>query len=125
MRHRKIGKHFNRTPAHKKSMMYNMIKSLIRHERIITTLSKAKELRRYVEPVITLAKEYTLANKRELLRRIKEKDLIFKLFNTLGTRYKKRNGGYTRINKYKYRKGDAAKMAVMELVDKGLDEKNQ
>lgn len=123
MRHKKIGKHFNRTPEHKRSMMYNMSKSLIKHESIITTLQKAKEVRRYIEPIITLSKEYTLANKRKIAKNIKEKDLLFKLFNNLGVRYQKRNGGYTRIYKYKYRKGDAAKMAVIELVDKNLNEK--
>ncbi len=121
MRHRKNCKNFNRTSAHKKSMMYNMSKSLIKHESIITTINKAKELRRYIEPIITLSKKYTLANKRKINKYIKEKTIIFKLFNNLGIRFQKRNGGYTRIYKYRYRKGDSAKMAIIELVDKKIN----
>jgi large subunit ribosomal protein L17 len=118
MRHKIIGKNLSRTSSHRKAMFYNMSKSLIKHELIITTLTKAKELRRFVEPLITLAKKNTLSHKRAVLKNIKDKNILNKLFATLSQRYINRNGGYTRIYKYKYRRGDAAKMAVIELVDK-------
>lgn len=118
MRHRKSGKHLNRTSSHRKAMFYNMSKSLIRHEIITTTLTKAKELRKFVEPLITLSKNDTLSNKRSILKKIKDKKILKKLFSVIGQRYINRPGGYTRIYKYKYRRGDAATMAIIELVDK-------
>ena len=118
MRHRKLTKNFSRTSSHKKAMFYNMSKSLIKHESIITTLPKAKELRRYVEPLITLSKNDNLSNKRQILRKIKDKNILAKLFSVIGKRYINRTGGYTRIYKYKYRKGDAATLAIIELIDK-------
>lgn len=117
MRHRKIGRYFSRSSSHRKAMFYNLSKSLIKNESIITTLQKAKELRRYIEPLITLSKIYTLTNKKEILKRIKDKKIINKLFLVLGKRYHDRPGGYTRILKYKYRKGDGAILAIMELVN--------
>lgn len=121
MKHRKNNKHLNRTASHRKSMFYNMSKSLIKYEMIKTTLIKAKILKTYIEPLITLSKTNTLANKRHIFKKIHDKKIIHKLFTTLGKRYLDRPGGYTRIYKYKYRKGDAAKMAVIELVNKNLN----
>ncbi len=117
MRHRKIGRHLSRSSSHRKAMFYNLSQSLIKHELIITTLQKAKELRRFIEPLITISKNYTLSNKREILKKIKDKKIINKLFLVLGKRYADRAGGYTRILKYKYRKGDGAVLAIMELVN--------
>ncbi|HIH2762221.1 MAG TPA: 50S ribosomal protein L17 [Candidatus Azoamicus sp.] len=117
MRHRKIGRYLNRSSSHRKAMFYNLSKSLIKNELIVTTLQKAKELRRYIEPMITISKNYTLSNKREILKKIKDKKIINKLFLVLGKRYNNRPGGYTRILKYKYRKGDGATLAIMELVN--------
>ncbi|HFL8819420.1 MAG TPA: 50S ribosomal protein L17 [Candidatus Azoamicus sp. OHIO2] len=118
MRHRKSGKKLNRTSSHRKSMFYNMSRSLIKYETIITTLPKAKELRRFIEPLITLSKRNNLANKRAVLEKIKDKKILKKLFLVLGQRYINRSGGYTRIYKYQYRRGDAATMAVIELINK-------
>jgi large subunit ribosomal protein L17 len=99
-------------------MLRNMSNSLLRHERIKTTLPKAKELRRVVEPLITLAKEPTVANRRLAFNRLRDREMVVKLFNELGPRYKARNGGYTRILKFGFRVGDNAPMALMELVDR-------
>lgn len=116
MRHKKKRKHFNRKPSHKKAMFYNLAKSLIKNEKIKTTIQKAKEMKKYIEPIITTSKKNTLANKRNILKKIKDKYIIYKLFNTLGKRYLNRNGGYTRILKYGYRKGDGATLAIISLI---------
>ena len=108
----------NRTSEHRLAMLRNMMNSLIQHEVIKTTLPKAKELRRVVEPMITLAKEPTLANKRLAFNRLRDRDMVVKLFGELGPRYQARPGGYTRILKMGYRVGDNAPMALVELVDR-------
>jgi large subunit ribosomal protein L17 len=108
----------NRTSSHRLAMLRNMSNSLLRHERIKTTLPKAKELRRVVEPLITLAKEPTVANRRLAFNRLRDREMVVKLFDELGPRYKARNGGYTRILKFGFRVGDNAPMALMELVDR-------
>lgn len=117
MRHRKSGRHLNRTASHRKAMFRNMTVSLLRHEQIKTTLPKAKELRRYAEPLITLAKNPTVANRRIAFAKLRDREIVQKLFDTLGERYKDRPGGYTRILKCGYRTGDAAPMAFIQLVD--------
>lgn len=121
MRHRKKGRKLNRTSSHKKAMFYNMSKSLIKYERIKTTIQKAKELRKYIEPIITTSKTNSLNNKRKILKKFKDKAIIKKLFKDIGIRFLNRNGGYTRIYKYKYRNGDGATMAIIELVDKKIN----
>ena len=118
MRHRHGLRKLNRTSAHRLAMLRNMCNSLITHEAIKTTLPKAKELRRQVEPLITLAKEATLANRRLAFDRTRDRDVVSKLFNDLGPRYKDRPGGYTRILKMGFRVGDNAPMAYVELVDR-------
>ena len=118
MRHRKSGRHLNRTSAHRKAMFTNMAASLIEHEVIKTTAVKAKELRRKVEPLITLAKEDTVANRRLAFSRLRSKVAVGKLFSELGPRYQSRPGGYTRILKAGYRAGDATMVAYVELVDR-------
>ncbi len=118
MRHRKAGRHLNRTSAHRRAMFRNMAASLFRHERIRTTLPKAKELRRVAEPLITLAKEDTVARRRLAFARLRDKEAVRKLFEELGPRYRERPGGYTRILKMGSRPGDAAPMALVELVDR-------
>ena len=118
MRHRLGLRKLNRTSSHRLAMLRNMSNSLLRHERIKTTLPKAKELRRVVEPLITLAKEPTVANRRLAFNRLRDREMVVKLFNELGPRYKARNGGYTRILKFGFRVGDNAPMALMELVDR-------
>lgn len=118
MRHRKAGKRLNRTSSHRKAMFKNMAVSLMRHELIKTTLPKAKELRRVVEPLITLAKKDSVANRRLAFARLRDRKIVTKLFNELGPRYKERPGGYLRILKYGFRVGDKAPMAVVELVDR-------
>lgn len=117
MRHRKIGKFLNRSSSHRKALFYNLSKNLIEKETIITTLPKAKELRRYIEPLITTAKKNTLAAKREIFKKIKNKNIVNKLCSILGKRYAERHGGYTKILKYKYRHGDAATLALMSLIE--------
>ncbi len=117
MRHRKSGRHLNRTSSHRTAMMRNMAASLFRHEQIKTTVPKAKELRRFAEPLITLAKEPSLANRRLAFSRLRDREMVQKLFDNLGERYKDRPGGYTRILKCGYRAGDAAPMAYIQLVD--------
>jgi large subunit ribosomal protein L17 len=118
MRHRKSGRHFNRTSAHRKAMLQNMANSLFEHEVIKTTLPKAKELRRVAEPLITLAKEDSVANRRLAFDRTQSKESVGKLFNELGPRYQGRPGGYMRVLKCGFRAGDSAPMAIVELVDR-------
>ena len=118
MRHGHGLRKLNRTSSHRLAMLRNMSNSLLRHERIKTTLPKAKELRRVVEPLITLAKEPTVANRRLAFNRLRDREMVVKLFDELGPRYKSRNGGYTRILKFGFRVGDNAPMALMELVDR-------
>jgi len=118
MRHGYGLRKLNRTSEHRLAMLRNMMNSLLRHEAIQTTLPKAKELRRVVEPMITLAKEATLSNKRLAFNRLRDRDIVVKLFAELGPRYKARPGGYTRILKMGFRVGDNAPMALVELVDR-------
>ncbi len=118
MRHRKSGRHLNRTSSHRKAMFRNMAVSLIEHEIIKTTVPKAKELRRVAEPLITLAKEDTVANRRLAFDRTRSKAAVGKLFTELGPRYRDRPGGYTRILKIGFRAGDSAPVAYIELVDR-------
>ena len=123
MRHRKSGKKLNRNSSHRQAMFRNMAVSLIEHEVIKTTVVKAKELRRFAEPLITLSKEDTVANRRLAFDRTRSKAAVGKLFSEIGPRSKDRNGGYTRILKCGFRKGDSAPMAFIELVDRnGLSE---
>jgi large subunit ribosomal protein L17 len=122
MRHRHAGRQLNRTSSHRKAMFKNMAVSLMRHELIKTTLPKAKELRRVVEPLITLAKEDSVANRRLAFARLRDREIVTKLFNELGPRYKQRPGGYLRILKYGFRAGDKAPMAIVELVDRTMEE---
>ena len=124
MRHRKSGRHFNRTSSHRQAMMRNMAISLIEHEVIKTTVPKAKELRRVAEPLITLAKNDSVANRRLAFDRTRSKAAVGKLFSELGPRYLERPGGYTRILKCGYRNGDSAPMAFIELVDRPLPEED-
>ncbi len=118
MRHRHAGRSLNRTSSHRKAMFKNMAVSIMRHELIKTTLPKAKELRRVVEPLITLAKVDSVANRRLAFARLRDRKIVTKLFNELGPRYKERPGGYLRILKYGFRTGDKAPMAIVELVDR-------
>lgn len=119
MRHGHGLRKLNRTSSHRLAMLQNMMNSLIEHEAIKTTLPKAKELRRVIEPMITLAKEATVANRRLAFDRLRDRDSVVKLFNVLGPRFKSRPGGYTRILKMGFRVGDNAPMALVELVDRG------
>ena len=126
MRHRNSGRRLNRSSSHRKAMFANLAASLIKHEQIVTTLPKAKELRRVTDRLITLAKKGDLHARRLAFSRIRDEAMVAKLFDTLGARYKTRPGGYTRVMKAGFRYGDAAPMAVIELVDrdteaKGLD----
>jgi len=118
MRHRCAHRKLNRTSAHRKAMFKNLAVALFRHEAIVTTLPKAKELRKVVEPLITLAKKPSLANRRLAFDRIRDREIVVKLFDTLGPRYAARNGGYTRVLKYGFRDGDNAPRAFIELVDR-------
>jgi large subunit ribosomal protein L17 len=118
MRHGNGLRKLNRTSAHRQAMLRNMANSLIEHEAIKTTVPKAKELRRVVEPLITLAKEPTVANRRLAFDRLRNRDNVVKLFDVLGPRFKARPGGYTRILKMGFRVGDNAPMAFVELVDR-------
>jgi large subunit ribosomal protein L17 len=122
MRHRKSGRQLNRNSSHRQAMFRNMAVSLFEHEVIKTTLPKAKELRRVAEPLITLAKEDTVANRRVAFSRMRSKAMVGKLFTELGPRYLERPGGYTRILKCGYRAGDAAPMAYIELVGREMAE---
>ena len=118
MRHRNGLRKLNRTSSHRLAMLRNMTVSLLRHEAIKTTLPKAKELRRVVEPMITLGKVDSLANKRLAFSRLRDREIVGKLFAEIGPRYKNRNGGYLRILKMGFRVGDNAPMAYVELVDR-------
>jgi large subunit ribosomal protein L17 len=118
MRHRKAGRKLNRNSSHRKAMFRNMAVSLFEHEMIKTTLPKAKELRKVAEPMITLAKNDSLANRRLAFNRLRDRDAVTKLFEDLGPRYDKRPGGYLRILKCGFRAGDNAPMAYVELVDR-------
>lgn len=118
MRHRHGLRKLNRTSSHRLAMLRNMTVSLLRHEAIKTTLPKAKELRRVVEPILTLGKTDTLANKRLAFSRLRDREMVGKLFSELGPRYAARNGGYLRILKMGFRVGDNAPMAFIELVDR-------
>ena len=118
MRHRNGPRKLNRTTSHRLAMLRNMCNSLITHEAIKTTLPKAKELRRVIEPMITLAKVPTLANRRLAFDRLRDRDSVTKLFNVLGPRFKTRPGGYSRILKMGFRVGDNAPMALVELLDR-------
>jgi large subunit ribosomal protein L17 len=118
MRHRNGPRKLNRTSEHRAAMLRNMCVSLLQHEAIKTTVPKAKELRRVVEPLITLAKTPSLANRRLAFDRLRDRDIVSKLFNELGPRFKTRPGGYTRILKMGFRVGDNAPMAFVELVDR-------
>ena len=117
MRHRHGLRKLNRTSSHRLAMFRNMANSLLRHETIQTTLPKAKELRRVVEPIITLGKKPSLANRRLAFDRLRDREVVVKVFDELGPRYAKRNGGYLRILKSGFRKGDNAPMALVELMD--------
>ncbi len=118
MRHRHGLRKLNRTTSHRLAMLRNMTNSLLRHELIKTTLPKAKELRRVVEPIITLGKKPSLANRRLAFDRLRDRDMVVKVFGELGPRYATRNGGYLRILKAGFRKGDNAPMAMVELMDR-------
>ena len=118
MRPRHGQRQLNRTTSHRLAMLRNMACSLIKHEAIRTTLPKAKELRRVVEPLVTLAKEPTVANKRLAFNRLRDREVVVKLFNEIGPRFANRNGGYTRILKMGFRVGDNAPMAYMEFVER-------
>ncbi len=118
MRHRKSGRKFNMTSSHRKALFSNMASSLFQHELIKTTLPKAKELRSFAEPLITLSKEDSVAKRRLAFARLRDRDVVTKLFNELGPRYKNRAGGYLRIMKCGFRPGDDAPMAYVELVDR-------
>ena len=121
MRHNKSGRKLNRNSSHRKAMFSNMANSLFDHEIIKTTLPKAKELRRVAEPLITLAKSDSVSNRRTAFARLRDKEMVGKLFNDLAPRYKNRPGGYTRILKCGFRSGDASPMAYIELVDRPVE----
>jgi large subunit ribosomal protein L17 len=123
MRHRKQGRKLNKTASHRKAMFANMAASLIEHEQIVTTLPKAKEMRRVFDKLITLGKRGDLHARRQAISRIRDVEQVKKLFNIIGPRYQERNGGYTRVMKAGYRYGDNAPMAVLELVDRDIDAK--
>ncbi len=118
MRHRLGLRKLNRTSSHRLAMLRNMTVSLLRHEAIKTTLPKAKELRRVAEPILTLGKNPSLANRRLAFARLRDREMVTKLFDELGPRYAARNGGYSRILKFGFRKGDNAPMALIELMDR-------
>ena len=121
MRHRQSGRQLNRNSSSRKAMFRNMASSLFRHELIKTTLPKAKELRRVAEPLITMAKKDSVANRRLAFARMRDREMVTKLFNELGPRYQERQGGYLRILKCGFRAGDNAPMAYVELVDRPVD----
>lgn len=121
MRHRQAGRKLNRNSSHRKAMFSNMTSSLIKHEVIQTTLAKAKELRRYAEPLITTAKVDSVANRRRVFSKLRDKEAVGKLFAELGPHFDKRPGGYLRVLKNGYRTGDSAPMAVVMLVDREQD----
>ena len=121
MRHRLGLRKLNRTSSHRLAMLRNMTVSLLRHEAIKTTLPNAKELRRVAEPILTLGKNPSLANRRLAFARLRDREIVTKLFDELGPRYASRNGGYSRILKFGFRKGDNAPMALIELMDRPAD----
>lgn len=125
MRHGLSGRKFNRTKGHRRALMANLANALLKHEQITTTLPKAKDLRPYVERMITLGKKGTLSARRLAAGRLRDEAVVAKLFSTLGARYKDRNGGYTRVIKAGFRHGDSAPMAVIELVDRDTEAKGQ
>ena len=125
MRHRRSGRKLNRTPSHRKALFANMASALVKHEQIVTTLPKAKELRRVVDRLITLAKRGDLHARRQAISNMRDKAMVAKLFETLGPRYQERNGGYTRVLKAGFRYGDSAPMAVIELVDRDPEARGQ
>ena len=125
MRHRKAGRKLNRTASHRKAMFMNLSQALLKHEQIVTTLPKAKDLAPIVEKPITLGKKGGLANRRLAIARLQNEDLVRKVFDDLAERYKERSGGYTRVLKAGFRTGDNAPMAVIELVDRDEDAKGQ
>jgi large subunit ribosomal protein L17 len=125
MRHRNSGRKLNRTAEHRKALFANMAAALIKHEQIVTTLPKAKDLRSVVERLITLAKRGDLHSRRIAVSRLRDEAMVSKLFETLGPRYKDREGGYTRVLKAGFRYGDSAPVAVIELVDRDEDAKGQ
>ena len=118
MQHRRLGRRFSRDPGHRQAMFSNMAASLIRHEQIVTTLAKAKDLKRVIDKYISLAKRGDLNSRRLAASRMRDEEMVKKLFDTLGPRYKDRNGGYARVLKAGYRYGDSAPIAVIELVDR-------
>ncbi|MCV2503285.1 MAG: 50S ribosomal protein L17 [Neisseriaceae bacterium] len=122
MRHRNSNRKLNRTSSHRIAMLRNMTNSLLTEETIVTTLPKAKELRRVAEPLITLGKKPSLANRRLAFNRTRDRDVVVKLFDELGPRFSNRNGGYVRILKYGYRDGDNAPLALVQLVELATDE---
>ena len=125
MRHGNKGRKLNRTASHRKAMFANMAAALVKHEQIVTTLPKAKDLRRVVDKLITLGKRGDLHARRQAISRMRDKDQVQKLFEVLGPRYKERNGGYTRVLKAGFRHGDSAPMAVIELVDRDESERGK
>ena len=125
MRHRKSGRRLNRTSAHRKAMFRNMAASLVEHEAIRTTVPKAKELRRVVEPLITFAKRDHHSRRRTAFNRLRNRAAVTKLFNELGPRYRDRPGGYVRVLRHGFRAGDAAPMAVVELVDRPMPDEEE
>lgn len=123
MRHGFTGRRFNRSSPHRKAMFANMANALIKHEQIKTTLPKAKDLRRVIDPLITLGKRGDLHARRQAFAQLRDEKMVAKLFDVLGERYKDRNGGYSRVLKAGFRYGDAAPMAIIELVDRDPDAK--
>jgi len=121
MRHRQSNRKLNRTTSHRLALLRNLSNALLKHEVIKTTLPKAKELRRVVEPLITLGKTPSLSNRRLAFDRLRDRDMVVKLFDDLGPRFQKRPGGYVRILKYGFRVGDNAPMALVELVDRAAE----
>ena len=118
MRHRNIGRQLSRNSTHRKAMLQNLAASILRHEVVKTTLPKAKEVRRVVEPLITMAKDDSVAKRRLVFDRLRDREMVTKLFNDLGPHYKERPGGYLRILKAGFRPGDNAPMAIVQLVDR-------
>lgn len=125
MRHRRAGRKLNRTTSHRRALFANMAAALIKHEQIVTTLPKAKEMRRVVDRLVTLAKKGDLSARRLAVSRVRDEGMVKKLFDVLGPRYKDRSGGYTRVLKAGYRYGDSAPMAVLEFVDRDEDARGQ
>lgn len=121
MRHRNIGRYFNRNSEQRKALFLNLCKDLIKYGIIKTTLAKAKELRRYIEPLITLSKIDSINNRRLAFKKVRDKNIVHALFSVLGKRYVDRNGGYTRILKYGIRHGDCATLAFIELLDRNVN----